>query len=100
TYASVLPGGTFTSPTVPTPGTKPTSRGLPGWIVVVVLVLVVVVVVGHAGVFVSTVTIVDVPAEFHAVTPYVYAVGPLAVVSATGKTGVGPSCRINVNAVS
>jgi len=56
--------------------------------------------VAHAGELVSTVGIAEVPAEFHAATPYVYVVAALTVVSATGKTGVGPSCFIIVNVAS
>jgi len=56
--------------------------------------------VAHAGVLVSTVGIAEVPAEFHAATPYVYVVAALAAVSATGNTGVAPTCLTNVNAVA
>ena len=75
-----------TSRATPTPGTKPTRVGFPAT--------------GHPGVFVSTVGIVELPPEFHAFTPYVYAVDALGVVSATGKTGVGPSWLIIVNVES
>jgi len=49
---------------------------------------------------VSTVGIVELPPEFHAVTPYVYVVAALGVVSATGKTGDAPTCLTIVKVAS
>ena len=99
TYAKPFVLSATTLNAFPTSGTNPSSEALlpqhAGSVVVVVLV-----VVGHAGVFVRTVGIIEVPAEFHAVTPYVYAVDPLAVVSATGKTGAEPTCLTNAKAVA